>query len=98
MVKPKLNAMTTLYRATTYGSVEKIEAIRVTEASYFDLDYRRKERRNALVGTTFKAFTEQSDAIAWLREQLEKKIAEARAILVYRVKELDEFNAKYPQL
>ena len=90
--------MATLYRASTYGNtIEKIEATRVTEASYFDLDYRRKERRNSLEGNNFKVFTEHSAAVAWLLGMIENSIQAAQRTVEYRMDELNKFNAKYPQ-
>ena len=90
--------MTTLYYASKYGNtIEKIEATRVTEASYFALDHRRKERRNPLEGNNFKVFTEHSAAVAWLRGMIENSIQAAQRTVEYRMNELNLLNAKYPQ-
>ena len=88
----------TLYYASTYGNtIEKIEAVRVTEASYFTLDYAGKERRNALEGYRFKMFTDEVAAVAWLRSMIENSIQAAQRTVEYRMNELNLFNAKYPQ-
>lgn len=89
--------MIKLYKASEYlHQITPIEATRKTGSNYFDLDFRRKERRNALVGNTFHVFETEQEAITWLRNKLTEKVRLARQMVEYSNRELDRFNEKYP--
>lgn len=87
-----------LYKATTYGNrINEIDVIRVTEASYYELDWKRRERRNALTGSGFKCFEKPTDAVDWLRTELKRRVDSYKSMVEYAEANLNTFTEKYPE-
>lgn len=87
-----------LYKASAYSNeVSEIQAIRVTDASYYDIDHKGKEQRNALEGGRFKCFQDKKSAVDWLRIAVKKRVQTAKETVANYERELQQFTEKYPE-